>query len=226
MRGRPLAKKQNVVPRAPKTRKGLARPRKGVSFVLLPCCINRAFNYVCVRVNELTVQALRIFDVPQVVLNVGGLTPNDALKHLRNTIPKDEPGRLLWHRQARIAAIVGSCPKTRGSMKSGIKNWIEFAEVTLGGKHRAFPPALEDVLVWSNTFRCVGTFSNYLGFLRTACLALDIEPVSASHPALQRAKVAIVKRMLWTPRWALVVFCGLRSFLLHLVGQRCFYNVS
>ena len=45
-----------------------------------------------------------------------------------------------------------------------------------------------------------GTFSNYLGHLRTACLALDVPMPPADHPAVARAKTSIVKRMLFSPK--------------------------
>jgi len=83
---------------------------------------------------------------------------------------------------------------------AGVACWIRFAEATLGGRCNAFPPTLEGVLAWSHTFQCVGTFCNYSGHLRSVCLALDVGMPSASDPAIRRAKVAIVKRMLFTPR--------------------------
>ena len=89
------------------------------------------------------------------------------------------------------------------SLLSGIRNWISFAEVALGGAQFAFPPSLEGIIAWSHAFRCVGTYANYVGYLRSACLALDLDVPPANHLAIQRAKIAIVKRMLFTPR------CGL-----------------
>ncbi len=48
--------------------------------------------------------------------------------------------------------------------------------------------------------RCVGTFSNYLTYLRSACLALDIEAPPINDPVFRRAKAAIVKRLVFSPR--------------------------
>ncbi len=75
--------------------------------------------------------------------------------------------------------------------------------MALGGAQFAFPPSLEGIIAWSHAFRCVGTYANYTGYLRSACLALDLDVPPANHLAIQRAKFAIVKRMLFTPR------CGL-----------------
>ena len=63
---------------------------------------------------------------------------------------------------------------------------------------------MDGLLEWSNLFRCLGTFANYVGHVRTACVALGLEMPPASDPALQRAKGAIVKRMLFTKRCAAV----------------------
>ena len=61
----------------------------------------------------------------------------------------------------------------------------------------AFPPRLHDVLAWSNTFRCLGTFGNYLSYLRAACHAIGCDAPPVGHPALRRAMIAIIKRELF-----------------------------
>ncbi len=83
---------------------------------------------------------------------------------------------------------------------TGVKNWFSFARLRYGSEE--FPPSLNGLLEWSHTFRCVGTYSNYLGYVRTACLALDKPIVEAGHPALHRAKASVVKRMMFTSRCA------------------------
>ncbi len=55
--------------------------------------------------------------------------------------------------------------------------------------------------------RCVGTFSNYLTYVRSACLALDIEAPPISDPVFRRAKAAIVKRLVFSPRCVCVCVC-------------------
>lgn len=67
-------------------------------------------------------------------------------------------------------------------------------------KQGLLPPTIHNVLEWSHTFRCVGTFSNYVGHVRTICLAKDLEMPPATHPAIHRAKEAIIKRMLFVER--------------------------
>ena len=61
-----------------------------------------------------------------------------------------------WSSQALLAAIFGSCPKTRASTLSGIRHWIKYV-VTISSVEeaatRAFPPRLIDVIGWSHTMR-------------------------------------------------------------------------
>jgi len=66
-------------------------------------------------------------------------------------------------------------------------------------KH-AFPPLLQDVLGWSNTFRCLRTFSNYLGYLRSACYALGCDAPPVGNPALRAAMNGIAKRSVFQAR--------------------------
>ena len=76
---------------------------------------------------------------------------------------------------------------------------------------RLFPPQLDLLLAWSTMFRSPYTWSNYLGYVRTACMLVKA-PVEVwrsvagyrsspcllvcvvqvlEHPALRRAKTAI-----------------------------------
>ena len=147
-------------------------------------------------------EALALADAPPLLLDVTGKGPNDAIRLLKESLPCDMRERILWQRRARVAAVLGSCPKTRSSFRSGIRNWVNF----IGALHRsyecAFPARLDDVLSWSHVFRCVGTWSNYMGYLRTASVALDLPCPAADHPALKHAKIGVLKRMLHTPRCA------------------------
>ena len=97
---------------------------------------------------------------------------------------------------------------------AGIRSWVNFARVRYGSEDAAFPPQLGGLLEWSHTFRCVGTYSNYLGYVRSACLALGIEIAEAGHPALLRAKIAVTKRMLFTSRLLQACVCVVRCVCL------------
>ena len=140
-------------------------------------------------------------EAPLVFHDVCGLGPAAALEQMAKCVPKgDVQARSRWLAEARVSAILGSCPHSRDSFRSGVKCWIRFAEAMLGGGQYGFPPTVDALLLWSHTFRCVGTFGNYVGHLRTLCLALDVPMPAADNPAIARAKASIVKRMLFSPR--------------------------
>ena len=48
--------------------------------------------------------------------------------------------------------------------------------------------------------RCFGTYSNYLGHLRTICYAAGFEAPPIGHPCLRRAMTAIAKRQMFQQR--------------------------
>ena len=170
-------------------------------------------------------RVLALAETPASVLDVNGLGPCAAVGRLKDIMPcRGEQREDFWDK-ARKAAILGCCAKTRDSLRSGrtlhwlfphvhavlcyfagLKNWFEFSEFRYG--EDVFPPDLGGILEWSNTFRCVGTFVNYAGYVRTACIALDMPYVKNSHPAMQRAKLSVVKRMMFTSRC-----CAPRCFL-------------
>ena len=90
------------------------------------------------------------------LLNVANARPLEALVILERNLPKNAEAREQWKASARIAAVMGSCPRSLGSFKSGLKHWIRFVEIIHGTERAAeatFPPCLDDVLAWSNTFR-------------------------------------------------------------------------
>ena len=78
--------------------------------------------------------------------------------------------------------------------------WVAFARQVLGIKGPFFPPTLEGILAWSNTFRCCNTFSNYLSYVRTGCLLVGASTETTRGEAVKRAKVAIAKRRQFVPR--------------------------
>jgi hypothetical protein len=81
----------------------------------------------------------------------------------------------------------------------GVRHWLAYVEIVHGEQRAeaaAFPPALIDVLGWSNAFRCIGTFTNYLGHLRGACHALGFEAPPVGHQAIRRSMSGIAKRQL------------------------------
>lgn len=168
-----------------------------------------------------------LHEKPTLTLNIKGVGPLKALQLLANKIQNVPSKMAQWRDEAAVAAIMGSCPRSKDSFRSGeqmlscscavwcalcvsagIGHWIRFVEVIHGVKSaesRAFPPQLRDVLAWSNTFQCLGTFGNYLSHLRGACHAIGCEAPPTGHPALRRAMIAITKRELFTAREKLFI---------------------
>lgn len=112
-----------------------------------------------------------------------------------------EEERCLWAEEARVAAILGSCPRSIPMVQSGYRCYVSFmgafpfphplagfpwsrvrfcscadALRGRGGGRRYLPPQLGDLLTWSTLFRCSGTLSNYLGYVKTACLLVNASP--------------------------------------------------
>ena len=122
------------------------------------------------------------------------------------------PGEMLkWVEECRVAALLGSCPKSHSSLLSGVAAWKEYAGDVLGLAGREFPPTINGLVSWSATFdiagalvhaqssyhagpACTGTFTNYLGHVKHACNILDVSDAAFGAVAVRRAKAAVRKR--------------------------------
>ena len=97
--------------------------------------------------------------------------------------------KLKWVCDARITAILGSNARTLPSVRSGVRCYLAFAGLVCDrvnikhcvinmktGHHgvELLPPRLDILLAWSTLFRCVGTWKNYLGHVKTCCLLADV----------------------------------------------------
>jgi hypothetical protein len=101
-------------------------------------------------------RALDLTTEPSLVIDVSGAKPLAALALLEASLPADPKQRAAWRGKARVAAVLGSGPRTLASFRSGVKHWTKYIMITHGSdaaERVAFPPRLEDVLAWSNTFR-------------------------------------------------------------------------
>ena len=139
-----------------------------------------------------------LFMKPRPIIDVSSHGPRMAIKHAH--FPKSASARREWFASARIAAVLGSCPRSQDSFRSGLRCYMKFAEKAYGCVEHAFPPTIDDILAWSCFFKCVGTFSNYVGYLRCACCAISVQCPEAGDSAIQRAKVTILKKMVASPR--------------------------
>ena len=137
------------------------------------------------------------------VLAIKGKKPLAALDMLAERLGNCPAKRAKWRDEARVAAVLGSCPRSTESHSSGVRHWLRYIKIVYGAdeqERRSFPPQLHDVLGWSNTFQCVGTFANYLSYVRTACYALGCAAPPVGDTAIRRGMIAIAKRELFTSR--------------------------
>ena len=102
-----------------------------------------------------------------------GLGPVAALKNLcLETMTNDE--RVAWLESSRIDAVLGSCRLSVKFVRSGYRCYVGFARKAEPTRTRVLPPKLFVLQAWSTTFRSEGTFSNYLGHVKTACLICGV----------------------------------------------------
>ena len=121
-----------------------------------------------------------------------GLGPRAALAsaQLNGLSPQ---ARCDWVEESRIDAIMGSCSRSMTSWRSGCRCYVSFvgthqvyfssqhellpcmlADTVNPGASHYFPPRLDVLLSWSTLFRSVGTFNNYLAYVKTACLVAGV----------------------------------------------------
>ena len=96
------------------------------------------------------------------LLRVSNARPMEALDMLERNLPRDPMARKEWTVCAHVAAVMGSCPRSLASFKSGLRHWLRYIEIMYGRdslEASAFPPHLDDVLAWSNTFRLALCFN-------------------------------------------------------------------
>ena len=94
-------------------------------------------------------QVAALGDAQTTLLNVANARPMEALAMLERHLPEDSETRNQWSASARVAAVMGSCPRSLASLKSGLKHWIRFMEIIHGpgrAAEAAFPPSMTDVL--------------------------------------------------------------------------------
>ena len=91
-------------------------------------------------------------DTNKVTSNCG---PTEAAKRLKQQF-KSHDDMVLWAHVARNEAILGSCPKSLASVRSGMRCWQNFARDFLGiANDHIWRPTVEGLLCWSRTFRHV-----------------------------------------------------------------------
>lgn len=130
---------------------------------------------------------------------VAGLGPTQALKRLTGAF-SEGASKVEWLEQARLQALLGSCPHSHKSFQSGLRCYVAFAVKVLGLPGRELPPTIASLLAWSTLFRCAGTFSNYVGHVKLACQIAQVSTAAFDDRSLRRAKVSIAKRRAFIAR--------------------------
>ena len=136
------------------------------------------------------------------IMTTNGEGPRKVLKRLGGQLQTNEE-REAWRKKSRVAAILGSCPRSRPSVKSGCGSWLEYVVTVHGAdatEDMAFPPKMNDLLGWSLLFRCPATFCNYLSYVRKMCQLRDVPGPPTDDARLKAAILAISKRGEFTPR--------------------------
>ena len=128
--------------------------------------------------------------------------------------------REAWIENARIAALLGACPKSLNSFRSGVRCYLNFAETVLKVRGSVLPPTLAALLSWSQMFRCADTFSNYLSHVKLACELIDVSTSVFSERSLWRAKTAILKRGDFRPRKKMFIRLELVKRIVK-IGESC-----
>ena len=71
--------------------------------------------------------------------NLAGAGPRDAIARLELTL-RDSAVRSEWLKQAHLTAMLGSCPRTMASVKSGVRRFCQFARVVGKDLGSELPP--------------------------------------------------------------------------------------
>ena len=111
-----------------------------------------------------------------------------------------EAARIRWLEDARVRAILGSCPKSHASVMSGLRCWFAFASKVLHRSGSELPPTVDGLVQWSLMFRCSRTFQNYLNYVNLGCEIMRVPTESTKSSAVKRALAAVDKRGVFVSR--------------------------
>ena len=165
-------------------------------------------------------KVLSLFDRPrlQPLMPVAGMGPAKAAKALGVSCVSARD-KADWLSRARDNALLGSCPRTLPSIKSGIRAFHAFCVGALQLEGEWIPPAVVTLVAWSELFRCCETYRNYLGYVRFACTMLDLPTDAFDSRDIKRALSSIRKRHNFVPRRKLFIQRELVGKLLTLPAK-------
>ena len=103
-------------------------------------------------------------------------------------------------RAATQVAVMGAAPRSGSWKSTGIRSWVRFATNVLGmTRGDCLPPTADGLVAWSMAFKSRGTYSNYCGAVKSACLMWGMDASAFRAEIIDRAKMAIAKRALSDP---------------------------
>ena len=160
-----------------------------------PACVAHPQHVVGMSGEPVMVAYARKRLSEHVTTDVSGMGPMAAVKKFKDGAMSDIE-RAEWFRNARTAAIAGSCPKSHKSALSGLRCYVAFGEAVGAG----LPPTTDALLAWSQLFCSSGAFTNYVGYVKFACDLMGLSCEHLDQRLLERAKKAIDKRRQFIPR--------------------------
>ena len=69
---------------------------------------------------------------PGTVLAIKGKKPLAALDMLAERLDGCPSKRAKWRDEARVAAVLGSCPRSTESHSSGVRHWLRYIKIVYG----------------------------------------------------------------------------------------------
>lgn len=102
--------------------------------------------------------------------------------------------RQRWLARAKVSALAQIAPTTARSLRSGLRTWRAFVDGICPECAGEMPPRLGPLVAWSNVLSNCGTYTNYLGHLRRACLMQNKDVAVFGHPAIKEAKAGLRRR--------------------------------
>ena len=121
------------------------------------------------------------------------LTPNAAIDQIA-TMYKGCDIQLLCKAATQVA-VLGAAPRSDAWKSSGMNSWTRFAQRVLRMRREdCLPPTTDGLVAWSMAFKSRGTYDNYCGGVKSACLMWGLDVTAFNSELLGRAKMAIAKR--------------------------------
>ena len=117
-----------------------------------------------------------------------------------------------WRDEARIRAMVQPCARSLPSIRAGLRCWEAFCVRVLKHPRIQIPPSAADLVSWGALFRCAGTYSNYVSYVKVGCLLAGASVSVFKSPEVLRGKAAVGARHDFVPRP--------RLFIRHMIVTR------